>query len=276
MKKTPPSDYVPYADGELDPAPIHDLDEDPVEKDGTAVFEKPITDHLIHAELCLPQGEDMRLAKVKGRSKDGDGETIGIYDNNPILNTMVYDVEFPDGEAREYSANTIAENIYAQVDTEGHSYNILDGIVDYKKLDNAISKEDKYIVTKSGQRRLRKSTIGWKLLVAWKDGSEQWIPLSAMKASNQIEVAEFAVARGIDDEAAFCWWVPYTLRKRDRTISAVNARVKRVTHKYGIEIPRTVKEAYILDAKNGNTIWRDAINKEMENLKVAFDIIEVN
>ena len=45
---------------------------------------------------------------------------------------MVYDVEFPDGEVREYSANTLAENIYAQVDTEGHSYNILDGIVDYK------------------------------------------------------------------------------------------------------------------------------------------------
>ena len=49
VEKPPPSDYVPYADGELDPAPIHDLDEDPVENDGTAVFEKPITDHLIHA-----------------------------------------------------------------------------------------------------------------------------------------------------------------------------------------------------------------------------------
>ena len=218
----------------------------------------------------------MRLAKVKCRSKDGDGEIIGIYDNNPILNTMVYDVEFPDGEVREYSANTIAENIYAQVDTGGHSYNIMDGIVYYKKVDNAISKEDKYIVTKSGQRRLRKSTIGWKLSVAWKDGSEQWIPLSAMKASNQIEVAEFAVAKGIDDEAALFWYVSYTLRKRDRIISAVNDRVKRVTHKYRIEIPRTVKEAYILDAKNGNTIWRDAINMEMGNLKAAFDILEVN
>ena len=70
-------------------------------------------------------------------------------------------------------------------------------------------------MTKSGQRRLQKSTAGWKLLVAWKDGSEQWIPLSVMKGSNPIEVAEFAVAKNIDDEAAFCWWVPYTLCKRD-------------------------------------------------------------
>lgn len=267
-------DYVPYADGELDPTPIHEIDEDPVDVDGTAVFEKPITDHLINAELQLPQGEKLQSAKVIGRSKDIDGNIIGTYDHNPILNTMIYDVEFPDGAVREYSANVIAENIYAQVDVEGHSYNILDGIVDYKKASNAIDKADKFIMTKSGQRRLRKSTAGWKLLVAWKDGSEQWIPLSVMKESNPVEVAEFAVSKGISDEAAFCWWVPYTLRKRDVIISAVRARVKRVTHKYGVEIPRNIKEAYALDVKNGNTLWRDAVNKEMGNLKVAIDIMD--
>ena len=146
---------------------------------------------------------------------------------------MVYDVQFPDGQIREYSANIIADNMYAQVDSEGFSHSILDSIVDYKKEHNAIDKADKYIYTKSKQRRLRKSTAGWKLLVAWKDGSEQWIPLSVMKNSNPIEVSEFAVARGIDDDAAFCWWVPFTLRKRDKIIAGVNARVKRITHKYG-------------------------------------------
>ena len=38
--KPPASDYVPYADGELDPPPIHEVDEDPVHSDGKAVFEK--------------------------------------------------------------------------------------------------------------------------------------------------------------------------------------------------------------------------------------------
>jgi len=95
-----------------------------------------------------------------------------------------------------------------------------------------------------------------------------------MKESIPIEVAKFAIAKGIANESAFCWWVPYTLRKRDAIISAVKARVKRVTHKYGVEIPRTVEEAYKLDEKNGNTLWRDAINKEMANLKVTFDILD--
>ena len=64
----------------------------------------------------------------------------------------------------------------------------------------------------------------------------------------------------------------YTLRRRDRIIAGVNSRVKRTTHKYGIELLRSVDEVLRFDKLNGNTFWRDAINKEMENLKVAFDI----
>ena len=63
---------------------------------------------------------------------------------------MVYDVEFPDGDIREYSANVISENIYAQVDLKGHSYNLLDGIVDYRKESTVVDKADKYIMTKRG------------------------------------------------------------------------------------------------------------------------------
>jgi len=77
---------------------------------------------------------------------------------------MLYDVEFPDGEVQEYSAYVIAENIYAQSDIDGHSYNILDSIVDYQRDSNAVDKSDKYIMTKSGQKRLWKSMKRWKLL----------------------------------------------------------------------------------------------------------------
>ena len=120
---------------------------------------------------------------------------------------------------------------------------------------------------------MRKSAAGWKLLVQWRMGEEEWIPLNILKESNPVEVAEFAVSRNIDKEPAFIWWVPYTLRRRDRIIASVRARVRKFTHKYGIEIPRTVEDAHRIDEKNGNHFWRDAIIKEMENLKVAFDIL---
>ena len=267
------SKYIPYEDDSGDAPPLIPDDNDPVEANGKAMFEKPITDMLIHSEVHLPQGDTMRSAKVLGRSKGPDGKIIGSYDHNPLLNTLVYDVQFPDGEIREYSANVIAENMYAQVDSDGHVTTLLDAIVDYKKDASALPKSEKYLTTKSGQRRLRHTTSGWTFEVLWKDGSSQWIPLKDLKSSNPVELAEFAVAHNINDEAAFCWWVPFTLRKRDSIISSVNSRVRKTTHKYGVEIPTSVKHAYEIDKKNGNTFWRDAINKEMENLKVAFDIL---
>ena len=38
---------------------------------------------------------------------------------------------------------------------------------------------------------------------------------------------------------------------------------------FGIEVPNTVKEALEMDKKNGNNIWREAIEKEMKKVKVA-------
>ena len=95
-----------------------------------------------------------------------------------------------------------------------------------------------------------------------------------MKESNPVEVAEFAKARGIDDEPAFAWWVPYTLRKRDVILSAVKSRVRKMTHKYGIEIPTSIRDAIEIDKKTGNTFWRDAIEKEMMNVGVAFEALD--
>jgi hypothetical protein len=45
------------------------------------------------------------------------------------------------------------------------------------------------------------------------------------------------------------------------------------THKFGIELPKTVKEALELNKNNGNTFWADAIAKEMKDVCVAFKIL---
>ena len=78
---------------------------------------------------------------------------------------------------------------------------------------------------------------------------KQWIPLSVMKGFNPIEVYKFATDHGISDEPASASWVPYTPRKKYETFSAVNSRVKRMTHKYGVTFPRSVEVACSLDTK---------------------------
>jgi hypothetical protein len=84
------------------------------------------------------------------------------------------------------------------------------------------------------------------------------------------------VTQGIDHKPAFNWWVPYVLKKCDRIISLVckhtTCYLKR-TCKFGIEVPKTVKEALDLDRKNGNTLWADAIAKEMKEVCIAFNIL---
>ena len=264
---------VPYADDETPQPPTLPNDDDPVTKDGLAAFERPMTDTLINAEVTLPHDDRMQCAKVISRVLDANGDFIGDYDNNPVLNTMMYNVKFSDGTVKEYTANTIMENMYSQVDHEGKSVALLDSIIDHRKSKQALTHDDAYITTKSGQKRLRKTTIGWDLLIAWRDGSESWIPLKDMKQSNPLEVAEYAFSRGIHTEPAFHWWVPYILRKRDVIISSIKSRLRKICHKYGVQIPKKIEEAYELDAANGNHLWRDAINREMENLKVAFDIL---
>ena len=116
-------------------------------------------------------------------------------------------------------------------------------------------------------------TQGWYPCIEWKDGTTSWENLSNLKESYPVELAEYAVTQGINHQPAFCWWVPHTLRKRDQIIAAVNKHYHKRTHKFGIEVPKTVKHALEIDHENGNALWRDAIAKEMEAVWVAFKVL---
>ena len=257
---------------ELVESPDH---EDILDAMGRILEQQLAFDKIINAELMIQNGDEMAMGKVARRSLDADGRTTGTYHDNPFLNTTTYDVEFPDGQVKEYDANIIAENMLTQVDSDGYSLSLIDSIIDHQRdPSQAILIEDKYIMTKSGQKRLWKTTKGWKLLIKWKDKSKVWINLADMKEVHPVETAEYARVRGISNEPAFAWWVLYTLRKQEAIVAAVKNRIWITTHKYGIEVPRDVKHAHEIDSRNGNIMWRDALKKEMYNVGVAFEILD--
>ena len=75
----------------------------------------------IESEVLLPKNDkEMISAKVVSQVKDKDGKVKGTYNKNPIPDTRVYDVMFPDWAVCQYAANIIAENMYSQVDSNGH------------------------------------------------------------------------------------------------------------------------------------------------------------
>ena len=187
---------------------------------------------------------------------------------------MLYDAQFPDGFIKPYSSNLIAENILMQADSDGLHHQLLEGILYHSKDKQEIEKKDKYFISKRGRQSMRKKTVGCKFNIKWRYGTTKLVSLKDLKKSNQIEVAEYFTARDIQEEPAFAWWVPCTLRKRDSIIDSANACVCKSSHKYGIEIPTSIKHAEEIDHRNKNIFWQDAIKLEMSNVGVAFKILE--
>jgi hypothetical protein len=75
-----------------------------------------LDEYLVTAEeVLLPHGGEVLKAKAVGRKRDADGKEIGSRATNPILETLVSTkVEFLDRSTDVFTANVIAENLFAQ------------------------------------------------------------------------------------------------------------------------------------------------------------------
>ena len=208
-------------------------------------------------ELAVPRGDNPnpQYAKVTKWLRDADGIPIGTANENPILDSRMYEVEYQDGTKASLAANYIAENLFTQVDQEGNRHVLLDELIDYRVNGREVKLQDAFITTGTGMRRRRETTIGWELLAQWKDGSTNWVSLKDLKESYPVQTAEYAVVVKIVMESVFAWWVPYTLKKRNRIISKVKSKYWLRTHKFGIRIPKSVEEAKHFDQENGDSQW---------------------
>ena len=240
----------------------------------TEEFTPEIADSMyVNMEIALPrEGYGDMFATVKGRTKDTDGKPVGIAHKNPILDTRMFEVEFLDGHTESLAANAIAENMFAQVDQEGHRLKLLDEFLDHR-FTGASVQEVRYVTTKDGKRKLQEpmSTNGCEILVQWRDGTQTWNKMKDIKEAYPVELAEYAVKAKIHERSQFVWWVKKVLKKREAIVKKVKSKYWERTHKYGIRIPKDVQEAKDLDKANGNTLWWDSICKEMANVRIAFE-----
>ena len=157
--------FEPYEDEDTKPTVIPDRDD----------FDT--FDQYIGAEVLLPHRSDMLTGKVRERKRNNDGSLKGTPHETTMFDSRSYVVEFPNGTEAEYTANIIAENMYAQCTPDGQQFIVLQSLCDHKKDETAISKDDAY-VTVNGRTSRRKTTKGWSLCVEWKDGTTSWEKLS--------------------------------------------------------------------------------------------------
>ena len=152
--------FVPYEDDETPSYQFPDIDE--VTPEGA--------DSYIGTNVNLPIGGTTSEGTVKRHARDTNGNLQGKANINSILDTRTYEVEFPDGRTTKFSANAIAEHMFAQCDPEGNQYLLLDSIIDHEVNDTAITDRDRYIHV-NGWKHQRKTTRGVKLCVWWKNGT---------------------------------------------------------------------------------------------------------
>ena len=79
------------------------------------------------------------------------------------------------------AANSIAENMFAQVDEEGNRCVLFDEIVEHRCDGNQVKMQDAFSTNTQGVMRRFPTTKGWEILVKWKYGSTTWIALKDMK-----------------------------------------------------------------------------------------------
>jgi hypothetical protein len=152
-------------------APATDL----IDAAGKPFEVRSVANPLINAEVFLLNGDSVAIAKVVHHGIDKNGHMIGMFNTNPLLDTLLYECNFDDGMTQAYSANTIASNIYMEADTDGYSSSLLYEIVDHSYSGEAMKMADKYFITKTETKRMRQTMQGWKFLVQWANCTCQWI-----------------------------------------------------------------------------------------------------
>jgi hypothetical protein len=146
--------------------------DNPEVKEADAEFDPDSYDSYLSMVSKLDRaGMEPELARVTKRLRDNEGKPIGTANNNPIFDSRLYKVKYQDGHRAALTANTIAENVFSQVDGAGHRHILFDSILGHRCNGSQIKEEDAFVMSCNGVKRGIEMTKGWEIKIQWKDGS---------------------------------------------------------------------------------------------------------
>ena len=139
-----------------------------------------------------------------------------------------------------------------------------------------LSREDEGAAVWSFKRVLSHKKEGNQIFVEilWDNNEVTWEPLSVMRRDDPITLAKYAKDQQIENKQGWKWSrkLNKNNKKMERMMRTLHAQKgnqkgkQGKKFKFGVEVPKNVKDALRLDQKNGNTKWKDAIKKELEQL----------
>jgi hypothetical protein len=110
-----------------------------------------------------------------------------------------------------------------------------------------------------------------KCLVEWNDvnKTKSWVKYFALSLSNPKPIISFARNNNHLDKIPFCHLIQYCRSNTAVDIASipkVSSSPAGIKYKFGIHVPKGIKNAIDLDKKNGNQLWQEAIKTELKQL----------
>jgi hypothetical protein len=154
-------------------------------------------------------------------------------------------------------------------------------VINYNKIMDYLSK-DKYNETVwkfrrivSHQGPLKPGDHDYKdspynVMIEWETGQTTAEPLHLIAADDPVTCAIYARDNSLLDKPG--WKRFKSLAKRENTFTCMAHQAKLWSfnkapkYKYGFEVPRNNEHALQFDEKNGNTLWKDAVALELQQI----------
>ena len=125
-----------------------------------------LDDTHLNMELTLPKdGNSAQFSKVTNELRHENGLLIGVAQDNQMLDTIIYEVEYHDGHKASLTTNTIAENLFSHVNEEGNWHVLLYCIANHRTNGTELPINKAYITSKNGGCCKRQTTKGWENLL---------------------------------------------------------------------------------------------------------------
>jgi hypothetical protein len=125
------------------------------------------------------------------------------------------------------------------------------------------------------------TTTNHKGLVEWNDINklQSWANFFALSLSDPTPVILFARSQNLLHRIPFCHLTLYCKAKTPMEITRVHKALTSPTgikYKFGIQVPKGIKNALNLDKKNGNNLCEEASTTELKQLTnyVTFIVLD--
>ena len=123
-------------------------------------------------------------------------------------------------------------------------------------------------ILKHKMRTLNNNDRHIKVKTLWPNGEKSWTRVDALRVDDPYILVAYATKNNLTEHDDWKWVKQYkdTHEKFINITKSYKTSQSGPRLKFGIEVPMGVKQALMLDSINGNSLWRDAIDKELKQI----------